>query len=317
MKLTRKDFLTSSMLTAAGLALRTKGYAYKQPVRVNNKMKICIFSKHLQWLNYKDMATAAADMGFDGVDLTVRAKGHVLPERVVEDLPKAVAAVRKAGLEVNIISTDIADANDPLTEKILKTASGLGIFTYRTGWFTYQKNLDIPANIAIFKTKFAGLQEINRKYNMHADYQNHSGEGFGSSIWDLWLSIKDLDPRYIGSQYDIYHATVAGAYSWPVGLELLHKYVYTTDVKDFRWELKEGKWTLTPVPLGEGMVDLSKYFGLAKKYNIPGPIILHCDYRSGGSENGATTLTIPGSDVLKAIKKDLLVLKKILATAGI
>jgi hypothetical protein len=90
-------------------------------------------------------------MGFDGVDLTVRAKGHVLPERVVEDLPKAVGAVRKAGLEVNIISTDIADANDPSTEKILKTASSLGISTYRTGWFTYQKNLDIPANIAILQ----------------------------------------------------------------------------------------------------------------------------------------------------------------------
>jgi L-ribulose-5-phosphate 3-epimerase len=74
---------------------------------------------------------------------------------------------------------------DPLTDKILKTASGPGILNYRTGWYTCRKKLDIPANIEIFKTKFAGLQEINRKYNMHADYQNHSGEGFGSSIWDL------------------------------------------------------------------------------------------------------------------------------------
>jgi sugar phosphate isomerase/epimerase len=119
----------------------------------------------------------------------------------------------------------------------------------------------------------------------------------------------------LGSQYDIYHATVAGAHSWPVGLELLHKYVHTTDIKDFRWELNQGKWKLTPVPLGDGMVDLRKYLSLVKKYNIPGPITLHCDYSSGGSESGATTLTIPGNDVLKAIKKDLGVLKNLLAEA--
>jgi sugar phosphate isomerase/epimerase len=302
------------MLATAGMTLQIKGFGQGKRSD-NNKMKICVFSKHLQWLNYTDMASAAAEMGFDGVDLSVRAKGHVLPERVAEDLPKAVAAVRKAGLEVYIISTDIANASDPQTEKVLKTAAGLKIFNYRTGWFTYRKDLDIPDNIEIFKSQFSGLQEINKKYGLHADYQNHSGEGFGSSIWDLWLSIKDLDPRYIGSQYDIYHATVAGAHSWPVGLELLHKYVHTTDIKDFRWELNQGKWKLTPVPLGDGMVDLRKYLSLVKKYNIPGPITLHCDYSSGGSESGATTLTIPGNDVLKAIKKDLGVLKNLLAEA--
>jgi sugar phosphate isomerase/epimerase len=313
MTLTRKSFLTTSVLATAGAALQSTGFG--QPsIRDTNKLKICAFSKHLQWLDYNGMASAAAEMGFDGVDLAVRKNGHVRPEKVEEDLPKAVNAVRKAGIEVYMISTDILDTNDPLTERVLKTAAGLKIKNYRTGWFTYRKDLDIPANIEIFKKQFANL---HRKYGLHADYQNHSGEGFGSSIWDLWLSIKDLDPRYIGSQYDIYHATVAGAYSWPVGLELLHKYVHTTDIKDFKWELNEGKWKLTPVPLGEGMVDLAKYLKLVKSYNIPGPITLHCDYRSGGSENGATTLTIPGSQVITAIRKDLAVLKKLMGEAGL
>ena len=316
MTMTRKHFLASGVMATAGMALHIKGLG-QQVKQDNKKMKICVFSKHLQWLNYTDMAKAAAEMGFDGVDLSVRAKGHVLPERVAEDLPKAVAAVRKAGLEVYIISTDIVDANEPLTEKVLKTAAGLKIFNYRTGWYTYDKNLDIPANLEIFKARLLSLQQLNKKYGLHGDYQNHSGEGFGSSIWDLWLSIKDLDPRYIGSQYDIYHATVAGAYSWPVGLELIHKYVHTTDIKDFRWEKVEGKWKLTPVPLGDGMVDISKYLGLVKKYKIPGPITLHCDYSSGGSESGASTLTIPGSDVIKAITKDLKILKNLVAEAGL
>jgi hypothetical protein len=64
------------------------------------KLKICIFSKHLQWTSVSDAAAIARDIGFDGVDLTVRAGGHVLPDRVEIDLPAAVEMVRRAGLQV-------------------------------------------------------------------------------------------------------------------------------------------------------------------------------------------------------------------------
>ncbi len=37
----------------------------------------CFFSKHLPDLNWTDLAAATIDMGFDGIDLTVRPKGHV------------------------------------------------------------------------------------------------------------------------------------------------------------------------------------------------------------------------------------------------
>ena len=44
--------------------------------------------------DYNEMSKVVAEMGFDGVDLTVRPQGHVLPERVEADLPKAVEAIR-------------------------------------------------------------------------------------------------------------------------------------------------------------------------------------------------------------------------------
>src|SRR6204780_2192531 len=62
------------------------------------KLKICVFSKHLQWTDVAEAAAIARDIGFDGVDLTVRPGGHVLPERVEADLPAAVEVVRGAGL---------------------------------------------------------------------------------------------------------------------------------------------------------------------------------------------------------------------------
>src|SRR5690606_9411745 len=72
-------------------------------------LKLHVFSKHLQFLNYKDMAEAAAEIGFDGVDLTVRPKGHVLPERAQDDLPLAVEAIKKAGLSALLMTTAVDD----------------------------------------------------------------------------------------------------------------------------------------------------------------------------------------------------------------
>jgi sugar phosphate isomerase/epimerase len=313
----RKYFISSAALAAAGMALPVKSLT-KGAKPGKGKMKICIFSKQLQWMNYTDMANAVAEMGFDGIDLTVRPNGHVLPERVTDDLPKAVDAANLAKIKIYMISTDIQDAQSPSAETILKTASSLGIRYYRSGGLNYKKELDILSNLEQIKAKFASLAELNKKYGLHSDYLNHSGEGgFGSTLWDLWIAIKDLEPKYLGSQFDIKHATVDGPFSWPTTLKLLHNYIQTICIRDFRWEKKNNIWDIQPMPLGEGIVDFKKYFGLVKEYNITGPISLMCDYDLGGAQNGEKKLSIPGNSVLNAMKKDLSQLRNYLDEAGI
>src|SRR5208337_4695722 len=90
-------------------------------------VQTCYFSKHLQWLNWEQMAETAAELGFDGIDLTVREGGHVLPERVKEDLPKVAGIVRKAGLDIPMITAGIVDIHSPHAEDIIRTASEVGI----------------------------------------------------------------------------------------------------------------------------------------------------------------------------------------------
>jgi L-ribulose-5-phosphate 3-epimerase len=48
----------------------------------NRRMKIAIFSKHLEFLEGDELAKGAKEIGFDGIDLAVRKGGHVEPERV-------------------------------------------------------------------------------------------------------------------------------------------------------------------------------------------------------------------------------------------
>src|SRR5690242_16019575 len=88
------------MLAAAAAALASRSSRAEE---TNGKLKICVFSKHFQWTDVTEAAAMAAQIGFDGVDLTVRKGGHVLPENVERDLPKAVETVHKAGLATPMI----------------------------------------------------------------------------------------------------------------------------------------------------------------------------------------------------------------------
>ena len=108
--------LSRRAVLAAGSVLAARGLA--QPNRP--KLKIAIFSKHLQFVEGDELAAAAAKIGFDGIDITVRKGGHVEPERVRQDLPPLVAAIRRHGLEVPMITADIVDAESPHAEEILR-----------------------------------------------------------------------------------------------------------------------------------------------------------------------------------------------------
>lgn len=317
----RKEFFIKSMLAAAAVYPGLPAWAATTKALTGGKDdhggkadnaaqgKICVFSKHLHWANYQEMARVAAEIGFDGIDLTVRPEGHVLPEKVAEDLPKAVDAVRKAGLDVYMLTTAINDPKHPHTEAILKSAGKLGIGYYRTGWLPYQDDLSIDKNLEKFKSTFNQLANLNKRYNIHGAYQNHSGTNLGASLWDLWMLLKDSDPRWIGCQYDIRHATVEGANSWPIGLKLLQSHIRTIDIKDFHWVSKEDKWQIENVPLGEGMVNFKQYFELIRKYKIAGPISLHFEYPLGGAGAGSKTLTISKEELITAMRKDLTTLR--------
>lgn len=309
-KLSRRTFISAAGLATAALAtnqataLAAKRTAVKRP--------ICVFSKHLQWLDYKDMAEIAAEIGFDGVDLSVRPGGHVLPERVTDDLPRAVEEVKKAGLHVPMMTTKIQESNDKYTEPILKTASSLGIRYYRMGYLNYDDKLGVAGSLKSLKSTMADLAAINEKYHIHGAYQNHVGTRVGGPVWDLWELLKDLDPNWMGCQYDIRHATAEGGKSWQLGMKLLSPFIRTTVIKDFRWEKKDGKWKDLHVPLGEGMVDFKQYFKLVKSLNIGGPISMHYEYPVYDKANKNLSQKERRRQTITAMRRDLTALRTIL-----
>lgn len=249
---------------------------------------VSLFSKHLHHLNCNDLAMMAAELGFDGIDLTVRRGGHVEPERVEEELPKAVRTIKKAGLKVDIITTDINVADDPCTERVLRTASALGISQYRLSAIFYDSKLSIHENLQKISRQLGKLAELNEKYKIVGEVQNHSldadlgiefGYYFGSTIWDLYSVLKNIDSPWLGSQYDIGHATAECTRSWPIGLELLMPFIKSLHVKDFIWTKQQGKWELDMVPIGQGMVDFPRFFEILRQQNLIAPIRFYYGYQ--------------------------------------
>mgnify|MGYP001817242477 CR=1 FL=1 len=273
---------------------------------------ICIFSKHLQWLNYRDMAQLAAEIGFTGIDLTVRKGGHVLPQNVRRDLPMAVEKIREAGLEVPMITTGITEADDPLTRDILETAGRLGIEKYRPGWYRYAKGVKVSDSIEYARKQLTKLQVINETNNIAASYQNHSGRFVGGSGWDLLEIIQALDPRWTGVQFDIRHAVVEGPETWPMVLEILAPWINTIDIKDFTWDLTD-KSRVVSVPLGQGLVPFDEFLEKLKTLEIHTDFSIHYEYPLGGAEKGRSELAISRDAFTEQVSSDLKFLNSYLA----
>ncbi|MDC6386612.1 sugar phosphate isomerase/epimerase [Flagellimonas taeanensis] len=275
----------------------------------SSAIEVNLFSKHLQFLNYNDMADAAAEMGFDGLDLTVREKGHVLPTRVEDDLPKAVEAMRSHRLKPNMMTTDLLDTKDTTGLKVLETAAKFGLTHYRMGWLSYPEKRPITESQSIYSEQFRSLESINEKLGLIGCYQNHAGNFVGSSIWDLAMLLSDTENKFIGCQYDIRHAVVEGGLNWELGLRRIGPYIKSIVIKDFKWGTVQGKWKPINTPLGMGMVNFEQYFSLLKRYRINVPISLHLEYDLGGAEHGASKIQMHPKEVFKKMKADLDFLK--------
>lgn len=309
----RRAFLRQAGLAALPVlvpALRTL------PTPATQRGPICVFSKHLQWLAYDEMAELAAEIGFEGVALTVRPGGHVPPERAEELLPRAVEAVKKAGLQVPMMTTAITDAADPLTEPVLRTAGALGIRAYRMGYISYDETQPVETFLDETGRRLADLAAMNEAYGLHGAYQNHDGMRVGGAVWDIWYMLRHLDPAWIGCQYDIRHATVEGGHAWPVGLRLIHPYIQITAIKDFFWAREGGGWKIRDCPLGEGMVAFDRYFELARTYGITGPISVHFEYPMPEETLPGLSHQILRQETRRVMARDVEWLKSRLADAG-
>jgi sugar phosphate isomerase/epimerase len=340
----------------AGALLASGGAAFpRMRLHAQSPLKVDIYSRHLQWLRTADeVAEAAIEMGFDGVNVTVRPyPGHVDPDKVAAELPPFVNALRQRGLLVRSITTNIADA-DAAAERTVAAAAALGITHYWWGTYRYDLKQPIAPQLEALRPRVAKIAALSEKYRMTAAYHTYSMPAtVGSVMWDLLSLLREHDPKYVGFHYDTGHEAHHINGLWEVNLRAADRYIVALAVKDYAPEQNLGlrgeggpytgppggaggrgdgqrgggrggrggadaastwaagnAWRTRAVPLGMGLVNLPQLAAALNDIHFAGPIEIQAEYPNGGADSAQDHITLPRAQVLGAMKRDLLTLRR-------
>jgi sugar phosphate isomerase/epimerase len=249
------------------------------------KPYLSLVSRHLQWTDAENGIAVAKEAGFPAILWTVRRGAHIEPEQVETELPRIVRLTKAAGIDTPMIITAIGDVTSDRAEAILATMKGLGIHLYRAVTPRYNYNAPVQPQLAACKGKIAGLAKLNEKYDTTAAFHTHSyADTIGGSAWDLLMLINDLDPRYVGLNYDIGHVTAKGGFGWRESVRAAGPYLHSVSIKDFYWEKEprvpsgEWPWRTRFVKPGDGMVDFSDFFRYLQSIGFQGPLENYFEY---------------------------------------
>lgn len=294
--LTRRGFV--GLLGAAGLCANGVVTAASD----RRHFPVAFFEKPLQFLGYRELADVLGEIGFDGIEATIRKGGHIEPERAGDELPGCVEDLRAGGQRILVMATSINRVDQPGAELTLRTAAKLGVKQYRLNGLSYASGKPILAQLDNYRAQLKELAALNRELGITGVYQNHAGsKNVGGPIWDLDYLLRGIDPNHLGIAYDIRHAMVEGASAWPVSLSMIRPRVRCIYVKDFVFDGAKPK----NVPMGEGIVG-SKFYQEIKGWNARPPISIHAPYLRGINSRNL-------KEALRRLKKDFDWLKSQLA----
>lgn len=241
--------------------------------------QVIVFSQNLSQIEYSELGDIVKQMGFDGVDLTVRPGGHVEPHLANVDQVRAFEVMEGSGLSVPVITTALTTPADRTAVPVIALAGMSRVPLFRTGYWPYGNTPNIMARLGEVQRDFAGLLNIGRQYHIAGIIHNEVGDNVGSAIWDVQRIIEPLDPALAGFYFDPCNATAqGGAGGWEIALRLAMPRVKAVTMQDFIWEKQNGSWKMTKCPLGEGMVDWAKFFQMLAQANYTGPVTVDAGY---------------------------------------
>lgn len=300
--LSRREWIRVAGCAAAGGAIAPGGMLARAaaPAQSSPATPLCFFSKHLAELGPADLGKAVKDLGYDGVDLTVRAGGHVLPERAATDLPRAIEAIRAQGVVVPMVTTELIAADHPTARPLLEAAARSGVRYFKTGYWRYTSSPDVRAQVAAAGEALAGLAALASDCGIELGFHNHNAY-IGAALWEIAPAMDRLDPKWAGYYFDPRHAVAeGGGGSWKAAMHLVMPRLKMVALKDFFWRKSEKGWAIHDCPLGEGMVDWTWVGKTLAAGGFSGPVSLHFEYEIPGAtvrERTRNTLAAAAQDL--------------------
>ena len=247
-------------------------------------MKLMMFVKHLQSLPIEQSAAAMRELGFDGMDLTVRPAGVVKPQNVRQELPRVMRIIASHGLQVPLITTDILRADEDAVA-IFETAAALGIREIKLGYHKYEKFGTFRHTLHQMHHDLDGIELLAKRLNVRSNLHIHSNDHMTAQPAVVWDLIRHRDPDAIGAYVDPGHMfTEGGRDVWRQGLDLLGDRITLVAIKDVAWEkvpdsdALKPRWQVRVVPLSHGIVQWPDVFARLRDLKFDGWFSIHSEY---------------------------------------
>jgi sugar phosphate isomerase/epimerase len=281
-------------------------------------MELVMFSKHFGPLSVREAGERIRAIGFEGVDLTVRPGGHVLPEQVAAGLPAAVATLREVGLGVPMISTGITSASAPEARATFAAAAEAKIRWLKLGYWSYRPFGQLRQQLDAARRDLDGIERLAGETGVCACLHTHSGNYLTGTAAGMEALLRDRDHGRVGAYLDPGHLTVEGGLSGcQQAIDLLQAHVRLVAIKDFGWFREEGgegktaRWQPKLVPLAEGVVRWPEVFANLRQVGFDGVASVHSEYQGSSSWRD---LSLP--ELAEQTRRDLAYLRPVLRQAG-
>jgi len=276
-------------------------------------MQYILFTDNLADFTIEQVSSEVKQLGFDGIDLTLRPGGHVLPENAEFGLSEAHANANQHDITIPMVSTAITDISSPYAEDIFAACAHYGVNRIKLGYWRYKSFGNVQPQLDAARSKLERIIRLAGNYSVLPCVHVHSGDMLANGGALLYLLLKDFSPADVGAYVDPMHMTVEGGLSgWEIGLDLLVPWIALVGIKNFRWQPQErsasGQMAFQTqyVPLADGQADLPLFMKRLREIDYDGVISLHSEYKGQSSFR-----TLDSRALLDQSSKDLRYLKSL------
>jgi len=142
-------------------------------------MDSVLFTKLFRGCELETIANTATDIGFDGIDLLIRA-GHQLEPTAPEHIRDAVRLFERRGLQVPMATTYLTDPAQLPAEQLMASCAEAGITLIRLGYWKYDPQLGHAACFETARRQLDQLARLAEKTGVRLALQLHGGMIHGS-----------------------------------------------------------------------------------------------------------------------------------------
>ena len=248
-------------------------------------MRLVLFSKFLAALDVPGLIARAQSLGIEGYDLCVR-PGHAVGPDNLRDLPAAVAAMRRAGLDVPLVTapTDLVLASDPRAAPYLEAMRAAGVPRIKIGYFDVDRGAPYWDQVERIRAELARWADLADRFAVTVMYHTHSGS-MGQNASALMHLIRGLPAERIAGYLDPGHLVFCGE-PFPFAAAVAAEQLAAVGLKD--GHRRSGRF----LPAGRGDVDWTAVFDTLADRGFTGPLSVHAEYETSEGQGALALLPL-------------------------